>query len=132
MAAGDRREAVDGGVEVGDQRVDAGAQLEHQRAVDQVLCGGAPMHEAGGLGVALGHLLGERRDERAREVAGAGGGLAERGKVVAVGLAGRRDPVDAAGRDHRHRRFGAGQCRLEIEHALEVGAVVDDRPHRSA
>ncbi len=95
MAAGDRGEAVDGAVEVGDQRVDAGAQLEHQRAVDQVLGAGAPVHEAGGIGVGLGDLFGERRHQRRRDVAGAGGGLAQRREIIAFGLAGSADPVDA-------------------------------------
>jgi hypothetical protein len=132
MAAGDGREAVDGAVEVGDQQVDAGAQFEHERAVDQVLPAGAPMHKAGGFGVGLGHLVGERRDQRARDVAGVRGGFAQRREIVPFGLAGSGDRPDAAGGDRRHGGLGARQRRLEIQHALQVGMVVDDRPHRSA
>ena len=41
-----------GAVEVGEQRIDRGAQLEHQRGVDDVLAGRAPMHVARRLRVA--------------------------------------------------------------------------------
>ncbi len=45
------RECVDGAVEIGDQRVDDGAQLEHQRGVDDVLAGRAPVDVGGGIGI---------------------------------------------------------------------------------
>ena len=46
VAAGQRVEALDRHVEIEEQGVDRGAQLERQRGVDHVLAGRAPMHEA--------------------------------------------------------------------------------------
>ena len=132
MAAGERGEAVDRAVEVGDQHVDAGPQFEHERAVDQILGAGAPVHVAGGFGVGLGDLAGERRHQRGRDIAGALGGFAQRREIVAFGLAGATDRADAAGRNRRHRGLGPGQRHLEVQHALQVGAIVHDCPHRSA
>ncbi len=69
MAAGERGEGLDRAVEIRNQRVDRGAQLQHQRGVDDVLAGGAPMHVAGGRGIGLGHLGGECVDQRDGDIA---------------------------------------------------------------
>ena len=52
-----------------------------------VLAGRAPMHEARGLGVALGDVGRQRLDQRDGEIAGPGRGLGQRGEVEGFGLA---------------------------------------------
>ena len=70
VASGERDEALDRDIEIGQQRVDRRAKLQHQRGVDDILAGGAPMHEAGGFAVARGDRLRERVDHGDGEVAG--------------------------------------------------------------
>ena len=132
VAPGERGEGLDGAVEIGDERVDRGAQFEHQRGVDDVLAGRAPVHVARGLGIGLGDLGGERLDQRDRDVAGGDRRFAERGEVVALGAAGGRDRIDRRGRDDADRRLGARQRHLEIEHALQPRAIIEDRTHGRA
>ena len=66
----------------------AGAQFEHQRGVDDVLAGRAPMHVARGCRIGLGDLGGQRVDQRDGDVAGGRGRLGQRREVVALGLGG--------------------------------------------
>ena len=73
--------ARDGAVDVGEQRVDAGAQAEHGAGIDDVLAGRAPMHVARRLGIHLGDVGRQRLDQRDGEVAGPGRGLGQRGEV---------------------------------------------------
>ena len=73
--------ARDGAIDVGEQRIDAGAQGQHGGGIDHVLAGGAPMHIARGVGVGLGDVGGQRLDERDREIAGPRRGLGQRGEV---------------------------------------------------
>ena len=73
--------ACDGAIDVGEQRVDAGAQAEHGAGIDDVLAGRAPMHIARGFGIHLGDVGRQRLDERDGEVAGPGRGLGQRGEV---------------------------------------------------
>ena len=95
MPAGEVGEAFDGGVEIGDQRVDAGAQFEHQRAVDQVLSGGAPVHVARRLGIDLGRPPRSSASTTGVARLPARAALSPmRGEVVAFGLAGGADRLD--------------------------------------
>ena len=73
--------ARDGAVDVGEQRIDAGAKAEHGAGIDDVLAGRAPMHVARGLGVHFGDVGRQRLDEGDGEVAGPGRGLRQRGEV---------------------------------------------------
>ena len=93
MAPGQRGEAVDGLVEIGDEGVDGRPELEHQRGVDDVLAGRAPMHVARGRCVGLGDLGGERLDQRNGDIAGGDGCFAQRLNVVALRLGGIGDLV---------------------------------------
>ena len=64
------RERADGAVKILHQGIDGRAQIEHQRGVDDVLAGRAPMHVAGGIGVAFHDFRGQRLDQRNGDVAG--------------------------------------------------------------
>ena len=79
--AGKPGKARDGAVEVGQQRVDGGAQGQHCGGIDHVLAGGAPMHIARGIGVGLGDRGGQRLDQRDREIAGPRRGLGQGGQI---------------------------------------------------
>ena len=132
MTRGERGEPCDGAVEVGDQGIDRRAQLEHERAVDDVLAGGAPMDVARRCRIGLGDLGGERIDQRDGDIAGGRRGLAQRREVVAVGAGGLGDPLDGERRDDADLRFRARERDLEIEHALHARAIVEDRAHGRA
>ena len=73
--------ARDRAVDVGEQRIDAGAKPEHGAGIDHVLAGRAPMHITRGFRVHLGDVGRQRLDERDGEVAGPGRGLSQRGEV---------------------------------------------------
>ena len=62
--------ARDGAIDVGEQRVDAGAKAEHGAGIDDVLAGRAPMHITRRLGIHLGDIGRQRLDEGDGEVAG--------------------------------------------------------------
>ncbi len=125
--------ARDGAVEIGQQRIDGGAQGQHGGGIDHVLAGGAPMHIARGLGVGLGDIGGERLDQRDREIAGPRRGLAparqdrttsalQAAAIGAAALSG-MTPVS---------RFGARQRCFEIEHVLQARHIVADGAHGGA
>ena len=109
VAAGQRGEALDREVEIGQQRVDRGAQFQHQRGVDDILAGGAPMHEIGRLRVARGDRLRQRLDHGDGDVAGGRLRLDQRRDVVVLGVAGLADRGRAGRRDDADRGLGAGQ-----------------------
>ncbi len=73
--------ARDGAIDVGEQRVDAGAKPEHGAGIDDVLAGRAPMDIARRLGIRLRHVGRQRLDQRDGEVAGPGRSLGQRGEV---------------------------------------------------
>ena len=132
MASGEGREPLDGAVEIGDEGVDGGTQLEHQRGVDDVLAGRPPMHVRRGCRIGLGDLGSERIDQRSGDVAGRRGFLAERLDVVALGAGGGGDLVGGERRNDADRRFRACERDLEIEHALQPRAIIQDGAHGGA
>ena len=73
--------ARDGAIDVGEQRVDAGAKAEHGAGIDHVLAGRAPMHITRRLGIHPGDIGRQRLDERDGEVAGPGGGVSQGSEV---------------------------------------------------
>ena len=117
---------------VGDQGIDRRAQLEHERGVDDVLAGRAPVHVARRARIGLGDLGGERIDQRDGDIAGGGGRFAQRRDVVAFGARRLGDRVDGARRNDADLRLGARQRDLEIEHALQARAIVERRAHGRA
>jgi hypothetical protein len=64
------------------------ANGKHGARVDDVLARGAPMHEAGGLRIALGDFSRQRFHERDRDIAARGTGLSDLLDVEARGIAG--------------------------------------------
>jgi hypothetical protein len=132
VAPGQRGEPFDGAVEVGDQRIDCRAQLEHERVVDDILAGRPPMHVARRCRIGLGDLDGERVDQRDGDIAGGHSRFAQRREVVAFGAGGLGDPVDGERRDDADRRFRARERDLEIEHALQARAIIEDGAHGRA
>jgi hypothetical protein len=132
MTPGERGEPCDGAVEVGDQGIDRGAQVEHESAVDDVLACCSPMHVAGRGRIGLGDLGGQRVDQRDGDIAGGHGRFAQRREVVAFGAGGLGDPVDGERRHDAGRRFRARERDLEIEHALHARAIVEDGAHGRA
>ena len=122
----------DGAIDVGNQRVDAGAQHQHGSGIDHVLAGGAPMHITRGLGVGLGNGSRQRLDQRDRKIAGFCRSFRQRGQIERPGAAGslnrpRRFCRNDAGGGFRPRQRG-----LKIEHVLQIGHVVADGAHGSA
>ncbi len=132
MTSGECGEAVDGAVEVGEQDIDSGTQLEHQGGVEDVLGARSPAHVGGGGGVGLGHLGGERVDERDGDVAGRDRLLAQRFNIVALHLGGIGDLIGGKRRHEADGGFRAGERHNEIQHALQARAIVEDSAHGGA
>ena len=107
----------------------AALQLEHQRGVDDVLAGRPPMHVARGRCIGLGDLGGERIDQRNGDVAGGHGFFAQRLKVVALRLGGIGDLVGGERWNDADGGLCACERDLEIEHALQPRAIVEDGAH---
>ena len=57
---------------------------------------------------------------------------ADRYDLVAVGAGGGGDPLDGERRDDADLRLRARERNLEIEHALQARAIVEDRAHGRA
>ena len=92
---------------------------EHRRGVDGVLAGRAVVHRRVGRGL-------QRLDHRARGVADLGRARADRGDVVAVGVADARRSRSACSRgDHARARLRARERGLEVEQRLQPRAAGD-------
>jgi hypothetical protein len=124
------RKGGDRSVEIVQQRIYRRAQLEHQRRVDDILAGRAPMHITGSLRVGLFHFGGQRPDHRSGDIARNGRGLAECGQIVEFGPAGIDDQTDRGRRNDPKRPLRAGKRGFEVKHALQAGAIIEDRAHR--
>ncbi len=107
-------------------------QLQDQPGVHGILAGGAQVHVFLGIRVVGRNLPAERLDQRNRRIAGRGDRLGQCAQVVVLGMTGRLDGVDRSGGDHLGPRFGPGQRRLEIQHALHTAAVGKHLTHRGA
>jgi hypothetical protein len=103
--------------------------LLRRAGIDHILAGGAEMHPFGGLGVDGRDAGGQRLDQGNRRVGGERRRLADGGDVVERGIALRCDDGGGLLRDHPHLGFGPGQRRLEIQHALQRRAIVEERRH---
>ena len=97
--------------------------MKDAAGVDDILAGGAPVHEVGGLLVFFCYESSEVLDERNRNVSGASGGLRERGGVKEFGAAFGGDCGGRRGGDNADAGLGASQGDLEIKHSLERGAI---------
>ena len=103
--------------------------LQHQTGIDDVLAGGAPMHVARGVFIMLRDSGSQLLDQRDRQVACAGRGIAERFQVqrrLGAHCANRRNGF---GRNHAKRAFGLGERSLHIEHRAHGGCIGPHRQH---
>jgi len=106
-------------IELGENYVGCGAKLEDQGSVDGVLTCGAPMDEAGGVGVLFGDELSELLDEGNRQVGGDGNGGGKGVKVEKFGMTICGDYCGCGGGNEAGFGFCAGEGGLEIKHDLE-------------
>jgi len=97
--------------------------LEDEGGVDGVLAGGAPVDEAGGVGVLRGDELGELFDKGDCKISGGGDDSGECGKVEKFGATIGGDDGSGGGRDDASFGLGAGQGGFEIEQGVEAGGV---------
>ncbi|MNZ56905.1 hypothetical protein D3C78_748650 [compost metagenome] len=104
-------------------------QLQHQAGVHGILAGGAQVHITLGLRDATGNHLAQRLDQRDRRVTGHRNGFGQRGKVIALGMAGGFDRCHRHLGDNPGGRFGTGQGCFEIKHALHPATVAEDLAH---
>jgi hypothetical protein len=123
-----RRGGVGGAAGVGQQRLERPLSHQHQRAVDDVLAGGARVHVLPG---GLGHGLAQRGHQAHHRGRMPGGLSAQRAGIEVVGptcvgdLGGRR-LGDLPGRGQRAR-----QRRLHVEHRLQPGGIAHLRGRAS-
>ena len=129
MAPGECRERLGGAIEILEQRVEHGAELEHHGCVDHVLAGRAPMNVPGRLLAALADFGGQRVDQGGGEIAGDDRALAQRRKIVVPDLTGFSDGAGMARGHDADRGLGARERGLEIEHALHARTVVEHGAH---
>ena len=104
------------------------AHLQDGRGVHDVLRGGAPVRPAAGLARGA-RQTGDQADHRIADIARAGGKFLG---VEVLDPGGSGDRFGRVGRDDAEPRLHPGQRRLDVEHALEVGALVEHRAHRVA
>ncbi len=122
MTAGEVGQIAAGRAEVGFEEVEPGADLQHHRAVHDVLRGGAPMQPAPGLAGALGKLAHQRQD-RIADILGV---ALQAGQIERLGSAGHRL--------RGLRDLGRGLCRYDPEpglgacqRRLDLGAPDEER-----
>ncbi len=132
VPGGLRGKAVGGAVEIVVERIDGVAQLQHQRGVDHVLAGGAPMHEACGFAVALGDFRRQRLHQRNGDVAGRDRVFGDLSKIEAIGAAGGHDRACGRGGNDAGVGFRLCQRRLEIQHPLQPRRVIHHGTHGRA
>ena len=127
VLVGDGGEGIAERVEVGENHRGCGTQLEDEGGVDGVLAGGAPVDEAGGVGVLPGDELGELFDKRNCKISGGGNGGGECGKVEKFSATIGGDDGRGGGGDDASFGFGAGEGGLEIEQELDGSRVREER-----
>ena len=127
VLVGDGGEGIAERVEVGENHRGCGTQLEDEGGVDGVLAGGAPVDEAGGVGVLPGDELSELFDKRDCKISGGGNGSGERGKVEKFGATICGDDGRGGGGDDAGFGFGAGEGGFEIEQELDGSRVREER-----
>ena len=115
-----------------DQGVDRGLEVEHERSIDHVPTGRAPVHKARGRCIGLADLRGEGLDQGDDDIAGNDRRLRKGGKFIVLGTRGVRDRIDDERGNNPHRRLRACQRNLEIEHALQARAIVKNAAHGGA
>jgi hypothetical protein len=108
---------------------DRGAKLQHERGVEHVLAGRAPVHVARRLRIGRGHARGEMTDERDGGVAGPRRLPRDRFQVEVLGPGRVANRSDARAGDDTRLRLRVGQRRLEVQHGLQARAVREARPH---
>ena len=117
-----------GGEQGGDLGLDQGqpvAELEHRGGVHDVLGGGAPMGPGPGGAGGAGEF-GDQPDHRIADVAGAGG---EHGGVQVLEPRGGRDGGRGVAGDQAEMGLHPGERGLHVQHALEVGGLVEHGAH---
>ena len=133
-AADDRRVAVrlgelrrggGGAAQVVQERDERALGHEHRRGVHGVLARRVLVHRRVRLRL-------QRLDDGTRGVADLGRSRADRGHVVAVGVAQRGDLVGLLGRELTGLRLGAGERGLEVQQRLQPGAAGDLLGHATA
>ena len=118
--------------QLGVEQVQGLAPLQHEPGVQGILAGGAPVHEARGVGIVLRDEGGEAADEGDDGIAGRRRLASQRLDVEVLGPALFRDRRSRRRGDDSGAREGGGEGGLEIQHPLDAGAVgeeiADGRP----
>jgi hypothetical protein len=99
------------------------AQLQNQAGVHRVLAGGAPMHEARGLGIVGRHQRRQPLDDRDGGVAGRRRGCGQLADIEQLGAGLGVDRGHRRCRDDPQPRLGGRESRLEVQHALQAATV---------
>ena len=103
-----------------------GAELQHERAIHDVLRGRTPMHVTAGLAALLRHLVHQRQDRIADDV-----GLVAQGVEIECRHVGaRRDLVRGGLGDYAAARLGPRQCDLDLDIARDQREVGKHFAHR--
>lgn len=119
MRFGEACQGIGERIEVGENEVERGTKLQNEGSVEDVLTGGSPMDEAGGVRIFSGDEGGELLDKRDGEIAGRDGGMRESGKINPAGAAVRGDGLGGGGGDDSSAGSGEGESGLKIEHELD-------------
>src|SRR5581483_2305975 len=112
--------------EFGGDEAQGVAQLQNQASIDGVLAGSSPVHVAGGVLVLFADEFGELPNHGDGEVAGIDGAAGENVEVEELGAAMTGNCARGGGGNDSCARFGAGERRFEIEHALEAAGVGEE------
>jgi hypothetical protein len=109
MAIGECREARDGALKIGKEKIDSGTKVEHQRGVDNILTGRTAVDIARSVGVVFGDRGGQCLDERNEHVARGGRGIGDGAAIESFGTACGGDWTRCALWDHSDVRLCLGK-----------------------
>jgi hypothetical protein len=125
IALGEAHEDAANLSEVGVDRRQGVADLQHDGRVHDVLRCRTPMDVAPRFAAHPAELMHERQDRIADEL----GLLSQQVEVERLGLRTHRDLLRCVGRDHAAAPLGARERHLDLHVARNQGALVEDLPH---
>ena len=118
-------------IEIRDERGRRPLQLQHERRIDDVLAGCAPMDVMRGAGIDRFDLPGQLPNERNRQVPIRHRFCLERANVITVGMRGRLNRLHGLAGNDAQLRLDLRERGFDVEHRLQAIGGAKHRRRRS-